>query len=334
MINAHRTGAYISSLRKAKDWTQQELAEKLHVTHQAVSQWEKGASFPDIGLLPQLARLLGTSVDAVLNGEAVGGAPRVSRGALIEEYARGNAREVARLVADDTDGVEMMLDTAPLARPSQLNEVVNELSGLAFTLPQLASLAPFISEDALHGLLGRANLAEVDTELLKSLAPFVGTALLDQMARAVPPGALDVSTLCSLAPHLGEDTLSALLVSLLEGEAVLSPEQLEALAPHLDEARLDQLLERLPEDALPLDTVASLAPHISQAALDRLIGRFSSSAALGEHLRSLAPFLSEAALQRAVLQRGGGFTAQDLLSLAPFLDRETLEALIGKGARV
>ena len=53
-------------LRKTKRYTQQRLADKLGVSHQAVSLWERGASMPDIAMLPALAKILGTSVDKIL----------------------------------------------------------------------------------------------------------------------------------------------------------------------------------------------------------------------------------------------------------------------------
>ena len=61
MIDLRKTGAYISSLRRSKDWTQLELAEKLHVTHQAVSRWETGDSFPDVTTLARIAQLFETA---------------------------------------------------------------------------------------------------------------------------------------------------------------------------------------------------------------------------------------------------------------------------------
>ena len=57
MVDPRATGAYISRLRRARDWTQLQLAEKLSVTHQAVSRWETGESFPDVVVLYNLARL-------------------------------------------------------------------------------------------------------------------------------------------------------------------------------------------------------------------------------------------------------------------------------------
>ncbi len=56
-------------LRKEKNLTQADVAEKLHVSPQAVSKWEKGDSMPDISLLPDMAALFGVSVDALLGVE-------------------------------------------------------------------------------------------------------------------------------------------------------------------------------------------------------------------------------------------------------------------------
>lgn len=61
-------GRRIAALRKQQNLTQDELAEKLGLSSQAVSKWENELSCPDIMLLPELARILHVTVDALLSG--------------------------------------------------------------------------------------------------------------------------------------------------------------------------------------------------------------------------------------------------------------------------
>ena len=60
----------ISELRKAQKLTQEQLGERLGVSGQAVSKWEKGTAMPDILLLPDLCDALGTTLDGLLRAEA------------------------------------------------------------------------------------------------------------------------------------------------------------------------------------------------------------------------------------------------------------------------
>lgn len=63
-----KTGEFIKKLRVNKNLTQKELAEKLMVTHQAVSKWENGETLPDASILLELSSLLNTNVDMLLRG--------------------------------------------------------------------------------------------------------------------------------------------------------------------------------------------------------------------------------------------------------------------------
>ncbi len=66
MFNMTNVGIRISELRKAKNMTQMELADKMGISFQAVSNWERGNSMPDISKLPELAQLFGVTVDEIL----------------------------------------------------------------------------------------------------------------------------------------------------------------------------------------------------------------------------------------------------------------------------
>ena len=62
-------GAFLAEQRKAKGYTQKELAEKLLISDKAVSKWERGLSMPDISLLVPLAEILDVSVTELLEGK-------------------------------------------------------------------------------------------------------------------------------------------------------------------------------------------------------------------------------------------------------------------------
>ncbi len=66
---AHSIGKTIAELRKAKGWTQIELAEKLNVSDKAVSKWESEGGFPEITQLPVLAKIFDVSIDYLMTGK-------------------------------------------------------------------------------------------------------------------------------------------------------------------------------------------------------------------------------------------------------------------------
>jgi len=67
-MDSLKIGKYIQFLRKQKGLSQKELADKLNISFQAVSKWENGESLPDIGVLLDLAFILDTTTDKILNG--------------------------------------------------------------------------------------------------------------------------------------------------------------------------------------------------------------------------------------------------------------------------
>ena len=62
-------GDFLSTLRKANGYTQQEIADRLGISNRTLSGWECNKVLPDILLLPVLAELYGVTVDEILAGE-------------------------------------------------------------------------------------------------------------------------------------------------------------------------------------------------------------------------------------------------------------------------
>lgn len=98
-------GEKLSEKRRAKNMTQDDVAEKLGVTPQAVSKWENDASCPDISLLPTLASLYETTIDELLSKES---APAVT---FVPPEKRKNFNDMVFriLVQDGGDKVKVNL---------------------------------------------------------------------------------------------------------------------------------------------------------------------------------------------------------------------------------
>lgn len=107
----HTLGSRIAALRKAKSMKQEELAEPLGVSGQAVSKWENDQNCPDISLLPQLSKILGVTVDELLCGKQEQPAAVQM---LPTEEQKSIADMMLRITADSADGDKVRVNL-PLA---------------------------------------------------------------------------------------------------------------------------------------------------------------------------------------------------------------------------
>jgi transcriptional regulator with XRE-family HTH domain len=84
----------LKALRKQRDWTQEDVADALGLSAQSVSKWERGDNLPDITLLPTLANLFKTSVDALIGMERINN-DAARRAVFITELSQKRAGEYA-----------------------------------------------------------------------------------------------------------------------------------------------------------------------------------------------------------------------------------------------
>lgn len=66
-------GSTIKKLRKANEMTQEDLADKLSVTHQAVSNWERSKTQPDIETLKNMSNIFNVSIEEIIYGKKITG---------------------------------------------------------------------------------------------------------------------------------------------------------------------------------------------------------------------------------------------------------------------
>ena len=68
-MDQQKIGRFLKELRKAKNLTQEQLAERLNISGRTVSRWETGNNMPDISLLVELAELYDVSIPEIIDGE-------------------------------------------------------------------------------------------------------------------------------------------------------------------------------------------------------------------------------------------------------------------------
>ena len=68
-MNQVKIGSFLKELRKEKNLTQEQFAEKLGISNRTVSRWETGSNMPDISLLTEIAEFYDVSIPELINGE-------------------------------------------------------------------------------------------------------------------------------------------------------------------------------------------------------------------------------------------------------------------------
>lgn len=163
MVELKKFGTYLCQLRKAKNLTQSELADKLNVTRQSVSKWELGDSFPDISLLTKISEIFGVSVDTLISA----GEPESQLDALTEAFANHgiNIKPIADLVL-------YMNDSSPAGIiERRLFNDINEA--------MLSKLIPFLDEESLEIIFRKILDKELSASLLPALMPHIDRSLVE-----------------------------------------------------------------------------------------------------------------------------------------------------------
>ena len=106
MLDSKRVAKYLAEKRKTRGMTQQQTADALNVSFQAVSKWESGTAYPSIELLYELAILYGTTVDEILNAkDADSTGLSYTQSGIDIAYTDTIKKEMAEYVASDNPRV-------------------------------------------------------------------------------------------------------------------------------------------------------------------------------------------------------------------------------------
>ncbi|OWA35161.1 hypothetical protein B9G55_10805 [Saccharibacillus sp. O16] len=279
MFDMTKIGLTLARMRKESGMTQMELADRMGISYQAVSSWERGTTMPDISKLPLLADSLGVSIDQILNGGRGSELVRkIVEGPVEEKFAPGEVT------------VEEFQELAPLL-PTKQADAVFSRTVQPGSLSELVSLAPFISEEVLGECALQAS-GSVALFELASLAPFLPTSVIDELALR---GYADsgVSSITTIAPFMSQEGLDAVVNRLSSDGA--SPAELMTLAPFMSRENLNALALPTDGSSLPPAELMALAPFLESDTISELANRAMQNADF-KGLTALAPFMDSGRL--------------------------------------
>lgn len=222
MFHMEKVGRKIAELRKKHNMTQLELADNIGISFQAVSNWERGNSMPDISKLPELAALFDTSIDELL-GE---------KSELVERAVKG---EIKEYLEQNEVPSEEIANTVPILKPDQVDAIYE--SKKRDRLQEIAFLLPFLSEDFVDELAEKA-FTEGNEEDLFILIPFVSE---DTVSSIFHKMIAEGKSITRIAPFVFEDDLNEYVHKLYQ-ESGLSG--LDGILPFIFEDDLEQIAEQ------------------------------------------------------------------------------------------
>ncbi len=322
MFDTVKVGRIISQKRKEHNMTQMQLADALGISFQAVSNWERGNSMPDISKLPELAELFGCSIEELLGGGTSAG--------NVEKLAKGEGQGLS---------LGEIAEVAPVLTPGVLDEAVESARrGTPSAACGDSARSEGAEEKGTPCAGARSKEAEeseeegFDEDIEDEIEDEEGgDEEIDEEAEDEPRRfhAFWKRTGRGARVHIRDGKKVYILGTEKSGERKKDKakskrlKELVMLAPFLSSARLRELVEELQGEGYTVSELVPLAPFLSEEDLDALA---EIAEADGGELAALAPFLSQETLKR--LAERGGVKSGQLVALAPFLSQEVLEELV------
>ncbi len=247
MFDMKKVGKKIAELRKANNMTQMELADIMDISFQAVSNWERGNSTPDISKLPELSNLFGVSIDEILGVSSP----------LLKSAAEGN---VDKFLAENKVTAEEVKEVAPLLKPNQLDSIMEAVP--LNTVRDSREVLPLVSDKAVNNITQK-SVEEDDRETLEILSMYASGDVLNQIAVKWVSEGKDIS---SFVEYLAIDVIDDIALSSFKQGGVKA---IESFAEYISEDCIDHIAKEAVKK-IGVWAIEPIADYISTDCIDEI----------------------------------------------------------------
>ncbi|WP_223829687.1 helix-turn-helix transcriptional regulator [Paenibacillus arenilitoris] len=269
-----KVGRNIAKLRKESGITQMGLADRLGISYQAVSNWERGETMPDISKLPLIAEVFDVSIDEILDE---GKGTQLLKNML--------DHEPKDYLQQHEVSFEEISEIAPLLRTEQVNDFVEHVKA-KIEISDLLSVAPFVSGEIVDRLAKQAFEEEgTGMAALAAIAPFMSEDAIDECARKTIEQE-GIAALTAVAPFMSEDAVDECAKKTIEKEGMAA---LAAIAPFMSKDAVDECATKI-IDKEGIAALTAVAPFMSEDAIDECAKKAIDKEGI-RALASIAPFI-------------------------------------------
>lgn len=197
MFDLQKFGDGISSLRKARDMTQFELADIVGTSRQLIRRYEAGESFPEMSVLTKIAEALKVPLSELIGT----GNPTEAEAEILLAATSDKISEIP----DETykmPGISNdLVNIAPLLKASTLEIIASKLSVHGINISALVELADYLNGASFDALIRNANFDALDPVLLEKLMPLLDNAAKEVILQKILDGELDYHLIESMLPY-------------------------------------------------------------------------------------------------------------------------------------
>ena len=312
LFSMERIGLRIMHARKKKGMTQMELADRMGISFQAVSNWERGQSCPDIAKLFELSELFDVSIDELL------GNPR--------------AAQIATEVMDGTPPslpVEELAEVTPLLDQKQADEVIRE----SLIEPVQADVSVQVQVDVPEPEQAEAPAPTRQTlridriEDILPLLPYAGEETVAELARTLLQQTRNTEQILPLLDYMDEDDVGEIALAYVSGTHSL--EQIVPLLDYMDEDDVGKIALTHVNATHDLKQIVPLLDHMYEDDVGKIALAYVNGTHSPEQIVPLLDYMDEddvGKVAKAILESTRD--PKQITPLLDYMDEEDVNALL------
>ena len=256
MFDMKSIGRRIALMRKEVNLTQMELADMLNISFQAVSNWERGETMPDISKLPELGKIFNVSIDRILDSK---------KSSEIIENVIGDKKFEREITTDDFKSIAPILkpDQIKYVLSDQINNILNDIN-IDRKINDMIEFLPFVSRETADKIAQKSikrDQIEIDEFL-----PFVSRHYADLLVLEAIEKNKPNEELTRALPFVSQKVADKIAQKAINSDII----EIDEFLPFIIKHYADLLISKAIEKNYPVNHLTEALSFVSRETADKI----------------------------------------------------------------